>query len=65
MGFVTAAMRTRVCEHAFLNKPDCASAQTRGAVETEGLCGLSDLALTGPCGVQRGRRRCGLCNLAR
>ena len=48
----TAAMRTRVCEHAVLNKPDCASAQTRGAVETEGWCELSVLTLIGPCGVK-------------
>ena len=44
----TAAMRTRVGEHAFSNKPDWASAQIRGAVETEVWYGLSDLALTCP-----------------
>ena len=58
-------MGTRVCEHAFLNTPDCVSAQTRGAVETEGLCGLSAWALTGAGGVQWGLQRCVLCILAR
>ena len=60
----TAAMRTKVLGNAFLNKHERASAQTRGVVETYGWCVLSALTLAGPCGVQWGQRRCGLCSFA-